>query len=170
MVCTFLGLPSFASSWDDSMCVCTTGRWDLLKASTVSDLSERAASCTRVGEENSIEVAHIATIVDRIVFSLVCSTPSYSIELVIELSCLLFYISTFLISACIIVLPQHISRMSAFSNCPCRLAIRPSLPGIVEPNMYWCLRLCLACSSACLTDHSCPEVCAACITCLSSAV
>jgi len=95
MVCTFLGLPSFASSWDDSMCVCTTGRWDLLKASTVSDLSERAASCTRVGEENSIEVAHIATIVDRIVFSLVCSTPSYSIELVIELSCLLFYISDF---------------------------------------------------------------------------
>jgi len=75
--------------------VCTTGRWDLLKASIVSDLSERVKSCTRIGEENSIEVAHISTIFVRINFSLVCSTSSYSIELVTELSCLLFYISGF---------------------------------------------------------------------------
>ena len=27
--------------------------------------------------------------------------------------------------------------------------------------MYWCLILFLACSSACLKDHSCPELCAA---------
>ena len=116
-------------------------------SSIVSAFSERAASCTRIGEENSIEVAHIATTFVRIVFSLVCSTLSYSIELVT------------------IVLPQHISRMSAFSKCPCRLVTRPSLSRIVEPNIYWCLRLFLACSSACLTDHSCPDVCV-CTTCL----
>ena len=34
----------------------------------------------------------------------------------------------FLISACIIFLPQPISRMSAFSHCRCRLVTRPSLP------------------------------------------
>ena len=103
MLCAFPGLPSFVSSWDDSMwySVCTTGRSDLLKAFIVSDLSERAASCTRIiGEENSIEVAHIAITFVGIVFSLGCSTSSYSIELVTELSCLLFYISTFLIFAC----------------------------------------------------------------------
>ena len=55
--------------------------------------------------------------------------------------------------------------MSAFSKCPCRLVARPSLSRIVEPNIYWCLRLFLACSSACLTDHSCPDVCV-CTTCL----
>jgi len=42
MLCAFLGLPSFASSWDGIIwhSVCTTGRWDLLKASIVSDLSK----------------------------------------------------------------------------------------------------------------------------------
>ena len=44
MLCAFLGLPSFASIWDDIIwhSVCTADRWDLLKASIVSDLSERA--------------------------------------------------------------------------------------------------------------------------------
>ena len=89
----FLGLPSFASCWDDIIwySVCTTGRWDLLKASIVSYLSERAASCTRIGEENSIEVAHISTTFVRIV----CSTSSYYIELVTERVCLFFYMSDF---------------------------------------------------------------------------
>ena len=97
MLCAFLGLPSFASSWDCIIwhSVCTTGRWDLLKASIVSDLSERAASCIRIGEENSVEVAHISTTFVRLVFSLVCTTSSYPIEFVTELSCLLFYISDF---------------------------------------------------------------------------
>ena len=113
----------------------------------MSAFSERAASCTRIGEENLIEVAHIATTFVRIVFSLVCSTLSYSIELVT------------------IVLPQHISRMSAFFSCPCRLVTRPSLSRIVEPNIYWCLRLFLACSSPCITYHSCPDLCA-CTICL----
>jgi len=94
MLCAFLGLPSFASAWDDIIwhSVCTKGRWDLLKASIVP---ERAASRTRIGEENSIEEAHISTTFVRIVFSLVCSTSSYPIELITELSCLLIYISDF---------------------------------------------------------------------------
>ena len=52
------------------------------------------------GEENSIEEAPISRTFVRIVFSLVCSTSSYPIELVTELSCLLFDISV-----CTIVLP-----------------------------------------------------------------
>ena len=57
MVCAFLGIPCFASSWDDITwrSVCTTGRCDLLKACTVSYLSERAASCTRIGEETHLK-------------------------------------------------------------------------------------------------------------------
>ena len=69
-LCAFLGIPSFASSWDDIIwhIVCTTGRWDLLKASIVSDFSERVAICTRIGEENSIEVTHISTAIVRTFF------------------------------------------------------------------------------------------------------
>ena len=50
-------------------------------------------SCTRIGEENPIEVAHISTTFVMTVFSLVCSTSSYFIERVTEHSCLFFYIS-----------------------------------------------------------------------------
>ena len=99
MLCAFLGLPSFASSCDDILwhSVYTTGRWDLLKVSIVSALSKRAARLyTNRRRKSSIEVAHISTIFVKIVFSLVCSTSSYSIERVTELSCLLyFYISDF---------------------------------------------------------------------------
>ena len=102
MLCAFLGLPSFSSSCDDILwhSVYITGRWDLLKASNVSDLSERAARCTRIGEENSIEVAHISITFVGMIFFLVCSPSSYSIELVTELSCLLVYISDFFLYHC----------------------------------------------------------------------
>ena len=94
----------------------STSLWNHLyrycdRATNVSDLYERAASCTRTVEANSIEEAPISRTFVRIVFSLVCSTSSYPIELVTELSCLLFDIS-----ACTIVLPQHIYCMSAFST------------------------------------------------------
>ena len=77
----------------------------------------------------------------------------------------LVYSSTFPISVCTIVLPQQSSRMSTFSHCPCRLVTRHSLPRIVEPNIYWCLRLYMASSLACLIGHYCPDLCA-CTTCL----
>ena len=48
---------------------------------------------------------------------------------------------------------------STFLTCLCRQVTRPSLPRSVEP------RLCSACSSACLTYHTCHGFCT-CITCL----
>ena len=60
-------------------------------------MCRRAAGLTQIGEGNSIGVSHISTTLVRMVFSSVCSTWSYSIELVTDLcwSCLLFLISDF---------------------------------------------------------------------------
>ena len=131
-------------------------------------LSKRAASCTWIREENSIEVAHISTTFVRIVFSLVCYTSSYYLELVTELSCLLFYISYFCLHHSFtttyfshVCFPQLSvsSGDQAFSNANCR-AYHLLVLEIIIFSLF----------SACLTYHSCPGLCAASTTCLSSAV
>ena len=83
------------------------------------------------GLENKIQLKRLLfpTFV-RIVFSLVCSTSSYPIELVTELSCLLFDISDFCLPHSFTT--AHFLHVS-FLHCRCRLVTRPSLPRIVEP-------------------------------------
>ena len=91
------------------------------------------------GLENKIQLKRLLfpTFV-RIVFSLVCSTSSYPIELVTELSCLLFDISDFclhpsfttahLLHVCF--LPQSVSSCDqAFSTSNCRAFIQPLFIG-----------------------------------------
>ena len=128
-------------------------------------MSEKAASCTRIGEENSIEVAHISITFVRIVFSLVCSISSYSIELVTELSCLLFYISDFCL---------HHSFTTAHFSHDCMLS--PTVRVVWWPGLLYLELLSLTFIGALeiifglfLCLPSCPELCAACTTCLQDA-
>ena len=113
--------------------------------SIVSYLSKRAASCTWIREENSIEVAHISTTFVRIVFSLV--TSSYYLELVTELSCLLFYISYFCLHHSFtttyfshVCFPQLSvsSGDQAFSNANCR-AYHLLVLEIIIFSLFLCL-------------------------------
>ena len=64
--------------------------------------------------------------------------PHHPILLSLQLN-FLVYSSTFLISACTIVLSENISCMYAFSHCRCRLVARPSLPRSVECEYEACL-------------------------------
>ena len=88
----------------------------------------------------------------RIVFSLACSTSSYHIELVTEMSCLLFYISDFCL------------HYSFYHNTFLACLLSPTVDVVGWPGLlylYWCS----VCSSSCLADHSCPDLCAY-VTCL----